>query len=412
MAKKDYYEVLGVSKDADEKEIKKAFRKKAMEFHPDRNPDNKEAEAKFKEVNEAYEHISDPQKRAAYDRFGHAAFEQGGPGAGAGAGAGGFGGGFGGFGGFEDIFEGIFGGGFGATGSRQRRNGPQKGEDIRYRMNITFEEAAFGAEKEINITREEECSECHGSGAKQGTSAKTCPVCHGSGQVQKQVRTPFGTMMSSTVCGNCNGTGEVIDEKCTKCRGRKTETVKVKKAVKIPAGIDDGSTLRIAGEGQPGSKGGPRGDVYLTINVLPHKLFERDGNNVWLEIPISFTQAALGAEIEVPTLDGKVKYKVSEGTQTGTIFRIKNKGIPYISNPDKRGDQMVRVTVETPKNLTQRQRQILEEFAEAIGEKKSPEAADSKSEKKPEVKTESKKEENSGKKEKSFFKKMKDSLKD
>ena len=408
MAKKDYYEVLGVSKDADEKEIKKAFRKKAMEFHPDRNPDNKEAEAKFKEVNEAYEHISDPQKRAAYDRFGHAAFEQGGPG----AGAGGFGGGFGGFGGFEDIFEGIFGGGFGATGSRQRRNGPQKGEDIRYRMNITFEEAAFGVEKEINITREEECSECHGSGAKQGTSAKTCPVCHGSGQVQKQVRTPFGTMMSSTVCGNCNGTGEVIDEKCTKCRGRKTETVKVKKAVKIPAGIDDGSTLRIAGEGQPGSKGGPRGDVYLTINVLPHKLFERDGNNVWLEIPVSFTQAALGAEIEVPTLDGKVKYKVSEGTQTGTIFRIKNKGIPYISNPDKRGDQMVRVTVETPKNLTQRQRQILEEFAEAIGETKKPEIADSKSEKKPEVKTGSKKEENSGKKEKSFFKKMKDSLKD
>lgn len=398
MAKKDYYEVLGVSKDADEKEIKKAFRKKAMEFHPDRNPDDKKAEENFKEVNEAYEHISDPQKRAAYDRFGHAAFEQGGPG----GGAGGFGGG--GFGGFEDIFEGIFGGGFGSTGSRQRRSGPQKGEDIRYRMNITFEEAAFGVEKEINITREEECHECHGSGAKKGTSAKTCPVCHGSGQVQKQVRTPFGTMMSSAVCGNCNGTGEVIEEKCSKCKGKKTETVKVKKSVKIPAGIDDESTLRIAGEGQPGIKGGPRGDVYLTIYVLSHKLFEREGNNVWLEIPISFTQAALGAEIEVPTLDGKVKYKVSEGTQTGTIFRVKNKGIPYISNPDKRGDQMVRVTVETPKNLTAKQKAILEEFAAETGETKNSEAVGSNKEENSEK--------NSEKKEKSFFKKMKDSLKD
>lgn len=367
MAKKDYYEVLGVSKDADDKEIKKAFRKKAMEFHPDRNPDDKVAEDKFKEVNEAYEHISDPQKRAAYDKFGHAAFEQGGPG------AGGFGGG--GFGGFEDIFEGIFGGGFGGGSTRQRRNGPQKGEDIRYRMNIAFEEAAFGVEKDINITREEDCTECNGTGAKKGTYAKTCPTCHGSGQTQKQVRTPFGTMMSSATCGTCNGTGEVIDEKCSKCKGRKTETVKFKKSVKIPAGIDDGSTLRIAGEGQPGKKGGPRGDVYLTINVLPHKLFEREGNNVWLEIPISFTQATLGAEIEVPTLDGKVKYKITEGTQTGTIFRMKGKGIPFISNPDKRGDQMIRVTVETPRNLTHRQKEILTEFATEIGEIKPEEAA-------------------------------------
>lgn len=383
MAKKDYYEVLGVSRDADDKEIKKAFRKKAMEFHPDRNPDDKVAEDKFKEVNEAYEHVSDPQKRAAYDKFGHAAFEQGGPG---GGGFGGFSGG--GFGGFEDIFEGIFGGG----GSRQRRNGPQKGEDIRYRMNITFEEAAFGVEKEINITREEDCSECNGSGAKKGTHAKTCPTCHGSGQMQKQVRTPFGTMMSATTCSTCNGTGEVIDEKCSKCRGRKTETVKAKKSVKIPAGIDDGSTLRIAGEGQPGSKGGPKGDVYLTINVLPHKQFERDGNNVWLEIPITFTQATLGADIEVPTLDGKVKYKITEGTQTGTIFRLKGKGIPFISNPDRRGDQMIRVTVETPRNLTSRQREILTEFAAEIGELKMDEAG--------------------SKKEKGFFKKVKDSLKD
>ncbi len=387
MAKKDYYEVLGVSKDADEKEIKKAFRKKAMEFHPDRNPNDKVAEEKFKEVNEAYEHISDPQKRAAYDKFGHAAFEQGGPG---GGGFGGFGGG--GFGGFEDIFEGIFGGFGGGASSRQRRNGPQKGEDIRYRMNITFEEAAFGVEKEITISREEPCSECHGTGAKAGTSAKTCPTCHGSGQVQRQVRTPFGTMMSSATCSTCNGSGEVIEEKCNKCRGKKTETIKVNKSVKIPAGIDDGSTLRIAGEGQPGVKGGPRGDVYLTINVLPHKIFEREGNNVWLEIPISFTQAALGAEIEVPTLDGKTKYKIAEGTQTGTIFRLRGKGIPYISNPDRRGDQMVRVTIETPKNLTAKQKELLQELATEMGE--------------------AKKEETNGKKEKGFFKKVKDSLKD
>ncbi|MGL5257553.1 MAG: molecular chaperone DnaJ [Proteocatella sp.] len=398
MAKRDYYEVLGVSKDADDKEIKKAFRKKAMEFHPDRNPNDKVAEEKFKEVNEAYEHISDPQKRAAYDRFGHAAFEQGGAGAG---GFGGFGGG--GFGGFEDIFEGIFGG-FGGGASRQRRNGPQKGEDIRYRMNITFEEAAFGVEKEIVITREEECSQCHGTGAKAGTSAKTCPTCHGSGQVQKHVRTPFGTMMSSATCSTCNGSGEVIEEKCNKCKGRKTETVKKNKSVKIPAGIDDGSTLRIAGEGQPGTKGGPRGDVYLTINVLPHKLFEREGNNVWLEIPISFTQAALGAEIEVPTLDGKSKYKIVEGTQTGTIFRLRGKGIPYISNPDRRGDQMIRVTVETPKNLTSRQKEILKEFAAEMGEDEK--VNDSSQD------ASNKKEDSSPKKEKGFFRKVKDSLKD
>lgn len=358
MAKRDYYEVLGINKSADDKEIKKAFRKKAMEFHPDRNPDDKVAEDKFKEVNEAYEHLSDPDKRAAYDKFGHAAFEQGGMG-------GGFSGFGGGFGGFEDIFGDIFGGGFGGT--QKRRTGPMKGDDLRYRIQITFEEAAFGVEKEIYIQREDECTTCHGTGAKPGTSPHRCSTCNGSGTVQKQVRTPFGTMMSSATCPTCNGSGEVIDEKCTKCKGRKTESVKIKKSIKIPAGVDDGSSLRISGEGQPGIRGGPRGDVYLTINVLPHEKFERDGNNVWLELGISFVQMALGDEIEVPTLDGNVKYKIPAGTQTGTIFRLKGKGIPFI-NSDRRGDQMIKVDVEVPKDLTEKQKELLREFAQESGE--------------------------------------------
>lgn len=370
MAKRDYYEVLGINKSADDKEIKKAFRKKAMDYHPDRNPDNKGAEDKFKEVNEAYEHLSDPDKRAAYDKFGHAAFEQGGMG---GGGFGGFGGG-GGFSGFEDIFGDIFGGGFGG-GSQRRRTGPMKGEDLRYRINISFEEAAFGVEKEIYIQREDECSLCHGTGAKPGTSPHKCNTCHGSGTVQKQVRTPFGTMMSSAACSTCNGSGEVIDEKCPQCKGHKTQSARIKKAIKIPAGVDDGSSLRISGEGQPGVRGGPRGDVYLTINVNPHEKFERDGNNVWLEMGIAFVQATLGDELEVPTLDGQVKYKIPAGTQTGTIFRLKGKGIPFI-NSDRRGDQMIKVDVIVPKDLTEKQKEILRDFAQESGEtisKESPE---------------------------------------
>lgn len=368
MAKRDYYEVLGVSKSADEKELKKAYRKKAMQYHPDRNPDNKEAEEKFKEVNEAYEILSDAEKRAAYDNYGHSAFEQGGMG-GAG-GFGGFGGFEGGFGGFEDIFGDLFGGAFGGgASSRQRRNAPVKGDDIRYRMNISFEEAAFGTEKEITITREDECSLCHGSGAKGGSGASQCPTCHGVGQVQRQVKTPFGVMMSNTTCPTCGGSGEVIEEKCERCHGRKTETKRVNKKVRIPAGVDDGATIRMPNEGNQGQRGGPKGDVYITISVSPHKVFKREGYNVWLDIPINFVDAALGAEIKVPTLDGEVKYKIPEGTQTGTIFRMKGKGITYL-NSDRRGDQLIKVTIQTPKKLTAKQKAALKEFDELLNPKK------------------------------------------
>ncbi len=361
MAKRDYYEVLGVPKSVDEKELKKAYRKKAMEYHPDRNPDNKEAEEKFKEVNEAYEILSDAEKRAAYDNYGHAAFEQGGMG-------GGFGGFQGGFGGFEDIFGDLFGGAFGG-GGRQRRNGPMKGSDLRYRMSITFEEAAFGVEKEITVTREETCSVCNGTGAKDGKGATTCSTCHGSGQVSRQVKTPFGVMMSTTTCSTCNGTGQIIEHKCEKCHGSKVELKRTNKKVKIPAGIDDGSTIRLAGEGNAGQRGGPNGDVYITVNVAPHKQFKRDGYNVWLEVPISFVDAVLGAEIKVNTLDGEVKYKVPEGTQTGTVFRMKGKGITFL-NSDRRGDQMIKVVVQTPKRLNSKQKDALREYDRLLNPEK------------------------------------------
>lgn len=357
MAKRDYYDVLGVNKTADEKELKKAYRKKAMEYHPDRNPDNKQAEEKFKEVNEAYEILSDPEKRAAYDNYGHAAFEQGGMGGGFGGFQGGFGGGFG---GFEDIFGDLFGSAFGG-GSRRQRNTAMKGSDIRYRMNISFEEAAFGVEKEITITREEECSVCHGTGAKAGTHPQKCGTCGGSGQVNRQVKTPFGMMMSTTTCPTCQGMGEMISEKCEKCHGNKVETKKTNKKVRIPAGIDDGATIRMSGEGNQGLRGGPKGDVYITVNVSPHKFFKREGYNVWLEIPISFVDATLGAEIKVPTLDGEVKYKIPEGTQTGTVFRMKGKGITFL-NSDRRGDQMIKVIIQTPKKLNSKQKQSLRDF--------------------------------------------------
>lgn len=366
VAKRDYYEVLGVGKTVEDKDLKKAYRKKAMEFHPDRNPDNKKAEEKFKEVNEAYEILSDPEKRAAYDNYGHAAFEQGGMGGP--GGFGGFEGGFGGFGGFEDIFGDLFGSAFGG-GSRQRRNSPMKGQDIRYRMNISFEEAAFGTEKEITITREDECGLCHGTGAKPGTSPKTCPTCNGIGQVNRQVKTPFGTMNSTTTCPNCNGTGEVIEEVCPNCHGSKVETKKINKKIRIPAGVDDGATIRLTGEGNQGMRGGPKGDVYIIINVSAHKLFKREGYNVWLDIPISFVDAAIGAELKVPTLDGEVKYKIPEGTQTGTVFRMKGKGITFL-NSDKRGDQLIKVTIQTPKKLTNKQKEALMEYDKLLNPKK------------------------------------------
>ena len=360
--KRDYYDILGVDKSADAQAIKKAYRKLAMKYHPDRNPDNKEAEEKFKEVNEAYEVLSDENKRRTYDQFGHQGVN----------GQGGFGGqGFGGqgFGGFEDIFGDvfgdIFGGGFG--NSRTRRRGPERGSDIRHSINISFEEAAFGKKTSIKLNRSEECSECNGSGTKVGTSKKTCPTCNGAGEVRTVQRTPFGNIASSRICSTCEGEGEVIESPCPKCSGRGS-TRKVKTIeVDIPAGIDDGQMIKLSGQGEIGNKGGPRGDLYLVINVERHPLFTREGTDIHFEMPITFVQAALGDEIEVPTLDGKVKYKVPEGTQTGTVFRLREKGIPRIRG-NSRGDQYVKVVVDVPKKLNESQKDILREFAKECGE--------------------------------------------
>ncbi|CAH2214133.1 molecular chaperone DnaJ [Tepidibacter aestuarii] len=359
MSKRDYYEVLGVDKSASDQELKKAYRKLAMKYHPDRNPDNKEAEEKFKEANEAYEILSDAQKRQNYDQFGHAG-ANGGFG-----GQGGFDFNGSGFGGFEDIFGDMFGDIFG--GGRSRRNGPERGSDIRYRMTISFEEAAFGTEKEISINRSENCDECSGTGAKPGTSKKTCSTCGGSGEVKQAQRTPFGTMMNVRPCHTCSGTGSIIETPCTKCSGKGEINKKKQVNIKIPAGIDDGSAIRLSGEGELGLRGGPRGDLYVVIDVLPHKLFERDGNNVYCEMPITFAQAALGDEVEVPTLDGKVKYKIPEGTQTGTVFRLREKGVPRLRSK-ARGDQYVKVVVEVPKRLSEKQKDILKQFAKESGE--------------------------------------------
>ncbi|EQF23951.1 chaperone protein DnaJ [Clostridioides difficile CD160] len=360
--KRDYYEVLGISKGAEAQEIKKAYRKLAMKYHPDRNPGDKEAEEKFKEINEAYEVLSDDTKRKTYDQFGHDGLN----------GQGGFGGqgGFNGqgFGGFEDMFGDIFGdmfgGGFG--GGRQRRRGPQRGADIRQSVSISFEEAAFGKKMSIKVNRSEECEECDGTGAKPGTSKKTCSTCNGTGQVRTVQRTPFGNIASSRPCSACNGTGEVIESPCSKCHGtgntRKVKTIEVD----IPAGIDDGQMIKLSGQGEVGEKGAPRGDLYIVVNVKSHPLFTRDGNDIYFEMPITFVQATLGDEIEVPTLDGKVKYSVPEGTQTGTVFRLKEKGIPRIRG-NSRGDQYVKVVVEIPKKLNDKQKDLLREFAKECG---------------------------------------------
>ncbi|EGT2198053.1 TPA: molecular chaperone DnaJ [Clostridioides difficile] len=354
--KRDYYEVLGISKGAEAQEIKKAYRKLAMKYHPDRNPGDKEAEEKFKEINEAYEVLSDDTKRKTYDQFGHDGLN----------GQGGFGGQ--GFGGFEDMFGDIFGDMFGGSfgGGRTRRRGPQRGADIRQSVTISFEEAAFGKKMSIKVNRSEECEECNGTGAKPGTSKKTCSTCNGTGQVRTVQRTPFGNIASSRPCSACNGTGEVIESPCSKCHGtgntRKVKTIEVD----IPAGIDDGQMIKLSGQGEVGEKGAPRGDLYIVVNVKSHPLFTRDGNDIYFEMPITFVQATLGDEIEVPTLDGKVKYSVPEGTQTGTVFRLKEKGIPRIRG-NSRGDQYVKVVVEIPKKLNDKQKELLREFAKECG---------------------------------------------
>ena len=363
--KRDYYEVLGVAKTATDAELKSAYRKLAKKYHPDLNKDNKEAEEKFKEVNEAYEVLSDSSKRQKYDQFGHAGVD---PNFGAGGGFGG--GGFGGFG-FEDfdlgdMFGSFFGGGFGGGGSR--RNAPTKGESIRMSVVLSFEEAAFGCTKEIDVRRVEKCTECGGSGAEKGTSAETCNTCHGSGQIKSVRRTPLGNIQTSSVCPECHGTGKIIKTPCKKCGGTGKERISKKLSVNIPAGIDDGQTISLRGEGNAGTNGGPNGDVLITVSVRPHHILTRDGTAIMCEVPITFTQAVLGAEIEVPTLDGKVKYTVPEGTQTGTVFRLRGKGVPVLNNSSRRGDQFVRVNIEVPKNLTKKQKELLSEFSKSVGE--------------------------------------------
>ena len=359
--KRDYYEVLGVSRGASEDEIKKAYKKMARKYHPDLNPGDKTAEEKFKEVNEAYEVLSDADKKARYDQYGHAGVDPN-------FGAGGFGGGFDGSFDFGDlgIFGSFFGGGFGG-GRRTNPNAPQRGESIRMSIAISFEEAAFGCEKAVTVERYETCDTCHGNGCAPGTSPEVCPDCHGTGTVQVRRQTPMGVFATSSPCPKCGGKGRIIHQPCKDCRGsgmvRKKKTIQAS----IPAGIDNGQTISIRGQGNAGKNGGPAGDLLITITVRPHELFRREGTSVLCEAPITFTQAVLGAELEIPTIDGKVKYTLPEGTQSGTTFRLKGKGIPSI-NGRGRGDQYVTVYIETPKNLNKEQKEALKKFAETMGE--------------------------------------------
>ena len=345
--KRDYYEILGVARNASEDEIKKAFRTLAFKYHPDKNADAS-AEAQFKEVNEAYEVLSDPQKRAAYDQFGHNRA--------------GFGQGFEGFdmGGFGDIFEAFFGG---ATGSQ--RQGPQRGSDLLHRMTITLEQAAFGVEKEVILNRTEMCSTCGGTGSKPGTQPTKCFNCNGTGQVRQVQQSIFGRFTNVTPCPKCRGEGKIIIEPCPQCRGSGRERRQRTISVKIPAGVDDGSRIRLTGEGEAGTKGGPTGDLYIDITVRQHELFSRDGDNLLYELPINFVQAALGDEVEVPTIEGDSKLKIPSGSQNGAVFRLKHKGIPHLRSGG-RGDQLVHLKVVTPESLNKRQRELFEELARTM----------------------------------------------
>lgn len=361
--KRDYYEVLGVDKNASEDEIKKAYRKKAKQYHPDLNPGDKEAENKFKEVNEAYEVLSDSQKKARYDQFGHAGVD---PNYGAGGGygqAGGFD-----FGDLGDIFGSFFGGGFGG-GRQSNPNGPRRGEDIQTKVTISFEEAAKGCKRTVEVNRVDTCPDCHGSGAKAGTSAKTCPECSGRGYVNVQQRTPFGVISTQKSCQRCQGKGKVIDDPCQRCRGTGRVSSRASVDVNIPAGIDDRQIFNISGAGNSGVNGGSSGDLKVAVFVRPHAYFERDGYNVWLEQHVSITQAALGDNLRIPTLDGDVKFDLPAGTQSGTVFSLKGKGIQVL-NGRGRGDQLVRIIVDVPKNLTQRQKELLVELEKELGVKR------------------------------------------
>ena len=360
--KRDYYEVLGVQKSASEPEIKKAYRKLAKENHPDLNPGDKAAEARFKEINEAYEILSDSDKRSRYDQFGFAGVDPNY--AAQNGGFGGFDGGFD-FGDLGDIFGSFFGGGFG--GGSRSRNGPQRGESLRMALTITFEEAAFGCDKEVSLERVEQCETCKGTGAAPGTSPETCSNCGGTGTVQQRRQTPMGVFATTSSCPRCGGKGKIVSTPCSSCGGngqvRKRKTVKVS----IPAGIDNGQIISLRGQGNAGKNGGPSGDLQIVVSVQSHQLFRRDGADVYCDAPITFTQAVLGGELEIPTIDGKVKYDIPEGTQTGTTFRLRNKGIPNV-NGRGRGDQFVTVYIETPRNLNREQKDALRRFSETLKE--------------------------------------------
>ena len=366
MAQRDYYEVLGLDKSADADAIKRAYRQLAKKYHPDLNPGNAEAEKNFKEVNEAYSILSDADKKAKYDQFGHAAFD---PTAGAGGGyGGGFGGGFGDFGDLGDIFSSIFGGGFG--GGTQRRNGPQRGDDVGVRVTLTFEEAVFGCKKDISYNRLHKCPSCSGTGAEAGTSAETCPDCRGAGQRVVNQRMGGMTFQTKTTCEKCRGTGKFIKSPCQKCRGTGLERENRKLTVTIPAGIDNGERIALRNQGCEGKNGGPAGDLIIEVAVRSHNVFERDGANIYCEVPITVTEATLGAEIDIPTLEGTTKHRIDEGTQPGTVFTLRGKGIPYVNDRQgRRGDLIITVNVEIPRGLSDKQKDALREFAEACGEK-------------------------------------------
>ena len=391
--KRDYYEVLGVDKSADDATLKKAYRKLAKKYHPDVNPGDKEAEAKFKEATEAYTILSDPEKRKQYDQFGHAAFENGGGGAG------------GGFGGFDfngadmgDIFGDIFGDLFGGGGrSRRANNGPMKGANLRARVNITFEEAVFGCEKELEIVLKDECTTCHGTGAKPGTSPVTCPKCHGEGQVVYTQQSMFGMVRNVQTCPDCHGTGKIIKDKCSACRGTGYTSSRKKIQVSVPAGIDNGQSIRIREKGEPGTNGGPRGDLLVEVNVARHPIFQRQDMNIFSTAPLTYAQAALGGTVRINTVDGDVEYEVKPGTQTDTRIRLKGKGVPSLRNKNVRGDHYVTFVVQVPTNLNEEAKEALRKFDEACGNrpKESSEGT-----------------EKSEKKKKSFMDKLKETFED
>lgn len=363
MAKADFYETLGVARGADKGELKSAFRKLAMKFHPDKNPDDSDAERKFKEINEAYETLKDPQKRAAYDQFGHAAFEQGGPG--------GFSGGAG-AGGFSDIFEDIFGEMMGGGGrARRSTGGRERGADLRYNMEITIEEAFEGKTAQIRVPSSVQCDQCSGSGAKAGTAPSTCGTCHGSGRV----RASQGFFSVERTCPSCHGRGEMITDPCGKCSGQGRVTEERSLSVNIPAGIEDGTRIRLTGEGEAGMRSGPTGDLYIFLSVKPHEFFQRDGADLYCNVPISMTTAALGGQFDVVTLDGaKTRVKVPEGTQAGRQFRLKSKGMPVLRS-NQMGDLYIQISIETPQKLTKRQRELLEEFESLSSKENNPESS-------------------------------------